>query len=437
MIMDPKSRMASPAMIKRRFSEIAVALSLAVLLAAPPASVLAGDYRLGASDRVKIKMQEWPDLSGEYTVTPDGVISLPLIGNIDAVGLRLNDLSKEISDRLQQRSEGAERTLAAVEIVQYRPFSILGDVQKPGQYPYQPGLTVLEAISVAGGYYRPQFGLLRLGRDVVLATGDINTQKVKLNALIVHEARLSAMLDGREDVPLPPELVKLKDDPAVSRIVKNEQAALALENETRRSERAAFESIKLLYQNEISSLHGQVQALSQEKESIGTQLNQLRSMAARGLALSPTMFALERSFAQVSNEQMTTETAIVRANENITLAEQRINQLQEERNRLNSKDLQQTRDEIAQTRVKIDTATLLLHEAQTEAPAEARERLSQEGERPNFTILRRDGDTIKQVAADETTFVAPDDIIKVPTVRPPPAVPGSSVNVSRADPPER
>ena len=248
-------------------------------------------------------------------MTPDGVISLPMIGNIDAVGLRLNDLAKEISDRLQRRYEGAERILAAIEIAQYRPFAILGDVQKPGQYPYRPGLTVLEAISIAGGYYRPELGLLRLGRDVALATGDINTQNVKLNWLIAREARLSAVLDGREDIPLPPELVKLKDDPAVSRIMKNEQAALALENETRRSDRAALERINLLYQNEIGSLRGQVQALSEEKESIGTQLNQLRSMAARGLALSPTVFALERSFAQVSNEQMSAETAIVSARE--------------------------------------------------------------------------------------------------------------------------
>jgi polysaccharide biosynthesis/export protein ExoF len=422
-------------MIKRRFIEIALALSLAVIFAAPPAYVLAGDYRLGISDRVKIKVDEWPDLNGEYTVTPDGVVSLPMIGNINVDGLRLNDLSLEISARLQRRSEGAERALAAVEITQYRPFAIMGDVQRPGQYPYRPRLTVLEAISIAGGYYRPEFGLLQFGRDVALATGDINTQKVKLNGLIAHEAQLSAVLDGREDIPLPPELVKLKDDPAVSRTMKHEQAALALENKTRRSERAAFESIKLLYQDEIGSLRGQVQALSEEKESIGTQLNQLRSMAARGLALSPTMFALERSFAQVSNEQMSAETAIVRANENITLAEQRINQLQQERNRLNSKDLQQTRDEIAETRAKIETATLLLHEAQTSAPAEARERLSQDGERPSFTIHRRDGETMRELVADEMTLVAPDDVIKIPIVRPPPVVPSGFVNLSRA--PER
>jgi hypothetical protein len=64
--------------------------------------------------------------------------------------------------------------------------------------------------------------------------------------------------------------------------------------------------------------------------------------------------------------------------------------------------------------------------------------LSQAGERPSFTILRRDGDTIKQVVADETTFAAPDDVIKIPVITPPPGVPSSSsVNLSRADLPER
>jgi protein involved in polysaccharide export with SLBB domain len=419
-------------MTKRRFSRIAALLSLVVIFATPPASLLAADYRLGVSDRVKIKVQEWPDITGEYTVTPDGAVSLPLVGNVNAVGLRLNELAQQISDRLKQRSEGSGQVLTAVEIAQYRPFAILGDVQKPGQYPYRPGLTVLEAISIAGGYYRPDMDLLRLGRDVVLTSGDINTLNIKLNRLIAHEARLSAALSGREDVPLPPELVKLKDDPAVSAIMKNEQAALALENEMKRNERGSFESIKSLYENEIDSLRGQVDALSHEKESIGTQLNQLRAMAAKGLALAPTMFALERSFAQVSNEQMSAETAIVRAHENITLAEQHVTQFQQERGRLDSKDLQQTRDDIAEARSKIETATRLLHEARI-APAEAHELLSQDN-RTGFTIYRRDGDTMRQFVADETTLVAPDDIIKIPTISSSPVGPNASVNLSQAEP---
>src|ERR1700758_547669 len=103
----------------RKIYAIVTALSLVVILDATSAPLRADDFRLGVSDRVKIKVQEWPDLSGEYTVTPDGVVALPLIGDIKASGLRLNDLAKEISDRLQQRSKGSERVLTAVEIAQH------------------------------------------------------------------------------------------------------------------------------------------------------------------------------------------------------------------------------------------------------------------------------------------------------------------------------
>ncbi len=398
-----------------------------MVVAVAPATVLAGDYKLGISDKVKIKVQEWPDLAGEYTVNPDSVVSLPLIGNINVVGLNLNDLAREISDRLQRRSEGAERAFAAVEIAQYRPFAILGDVQKPGQYPYRPGLTVLEAISVAGGYYRPELGILGLG-----ASSDITSQSAKLNRLTAREARLSAAIDGREDIPLPPEFAKKN-----AAIMKSEQAALALETEMKRIEQAGLETIKSLYQNEIGSLRGQVEALSQEKESIGTQLNQLRAMAAKGLALSPTMFALERSFAQVSNEQLSAETAIVKAKENISLAEQRVTELRQQRRRAATGELEKTRDDILDARTKIMAATQVLGMGQTSAPGDARERSSQNAQRPSFTILRKEGEARREIVADEMTLVAADDVIKIPTVRLPPVVPSSFVNLSRAGPPER
>src|ERR1700694_1668617 len=121
-------------MTGKRFCDISIVLSIALTCAAVPA--FGDDYRLGTSDRLKIKVQEWPDLAGEYTVTVDGSVSLPTIGNINAAGLHVKELAKEISDRLQQRrANGGERPIAAVEIVQFRPFSIVGDVQRPGEYP--------------------------------------------------------------------------------------------------------------------------------------------------------------------------------------------------------------------------------------------------------------------------------------------------------------
>ena len=83
------------------------------------------------------------------------------------------------------------------------------------------------------------------------------------------------------------------------------------------------------------------------------------------------------------------------------------------------------------------TATRVLGMGQTSAPGDARERSSQNAQRPSFTILRKEGEAMREIVADEMTLVAPDDVIKVPTVRPPPLVPSNSIDLSQADPPER
>ncbi|WGD54935.1 polysaccharide biosynthesis/export family protein [Bradyrhizobium sp. CB1650] len=418
-------------MTKRKWREVALALGVVLLLGAPSAD--AEDYRLGISDRLKVKVQEWPDLNGEYTVTPDGVVSLPLIGNINVIGLRLNDLTQEISNRLARRSEGAERPLTAAEIVQYRPFSIVGDVQRPGEYPYRPGLTVLQAITIAGGYYRPELGLFRLDRDVAVAKGEIRTLSMKQTRLIARAARLTAALAGSSDFALPSEFNEQKDNPVIAAIMESERAALGVANDTANSERTALNEVRSLYQREISSLRGQIDALAQEDGTIQQQLKDMRSLSARGLALMPTLFNLERAAAQISNEKMSMQTAIVRAEENITLAEHRLRERDLERDRANTRDLQQTKDELTEVRGRLRTAADLLAEAQISAPAEARERLTDEGRRPEITLVRREGETIREFVADEATLVLPNDVVKVPKIHLKSYDTLGSTNLSRID----
>jgi protein involved in polysaccharide export with SLBB domain len=418
-------------MTNRTFHSMTRALGVALVLVSTTA--FAEDYKLGASDRLRIRVQEWPDLNGEYTVTAEGAVSLPLVGNINVAGLRLNDLSNEISGRLQRRADGAERPVAAIEILQYRPFSIVGDVQRPGEYAYHPGLTVLQAVGIAGGYYRPEVGLLRLDRDMALAKGEIRTLSLKQNRLLAREARLTAILAGREDIPAPPEFADKKDDPTISAIMEGERAALAVEYDQARSETVALKNIKALYQEEIGSLRGQMEALTQEESTIQAQLKEVRTLSAKGLALMPTLFNLERALAQIDNEKISMATAIVRANENITLAEQRLNERAYERSRVNTRDLQQTKDEISEVRARLRTAGDLLTEAQITAPAEARERLAERTKGSSFTLLRKDGETTHEIVADETTMVAPGDVIKVPMIRPMPYASSNSVNLTRAE----
>jgi exopolysaccharide production protein ExoF len=419
-------------MIGKRVCDISTALVFVLALAAT--SAFGDEYRLGISDRLKIKVQEWPDLGGEYTVTADGSVSLPFNPQNNAAGLHVKELARKISDRLQQRAGGAERPFAAIEIIQFRPFSIIGDVQRPGEYPYRPGLTVLQAIGVAGGYYRPTDpGLLRLERDIAIARGDIRTLSLKQSRLVARAARLTAALAAQEDISFPSELVNQKDNPVVSAIVESERAALALENDTARSEAAALEDIKSLYQREVETLRGQVGALKQQHETVQQQLRDIRSLSAKGLALAPTLLTLERTLAQIVSEQMTSETAIVRAQESITLAEQRVREQALERSRIRTRDLQQTKDEIVEGRSRIATAGDLLNEAQFSAPAEVRERLMEKGQRPSFTLVRKEGDILREITADETTLIEPNDVIKVPLIGLKPVAASSYFNVSRVE----
>ena len=390
----------------------ALGLSIAVMLTG---GADAG-YKLGPADRLNLKVQEWPTLTGDYIVNPDGEISLPMIGDIRAAGREPGELAREISDRLQQRNPGAERPVAGVEIVTFRPFFIVGDVERPGEYPYRPGLTVLEAIGVAGGYYRPpETGPMRLRRDVALAQGDIDSLTQKLVRQKVRAARLQAAIAGSGDIVLPPELTKPKDNPTIASILAGEKASLALEREAGAQEARALEGVKSLYRSEIDGLNGQVEALKREQDTVKQQLQDLRALSGKGLALTPTLLTLERAVAQSASEQLNIETAIVRAQENTAGAEQHVRDLALTRNRDDTKALEDAKDEIKDLTTRIETAEALLDEAQVRAPRETREQ-SDDGrlDAPPVVVVRRDGAQSHEITVDESTAIEPGDVIKVP-----------------------
>lgn len=108
------------------------------------------EYVLGAGDRVRLTVYGETDLSGEYEVGSNGYISMPLIGDIRATGQPLRDFERAVRAKL---AEGYLRDpRVSAQVVNYRPFFILGEVTKPGSYPYVNGMTILNAVALAGGY---------------------------------------------------------------------------------------------------------------------------------------------------------------------------------------------------------------------------------------------------------------------------------------------
>lgn len=139
-------------------------------------------YRLGPGDVLRIITFGDQQLTGEFRVSDSGNIAVPLLGNVPAGGLSTTELEHSISRLLREKNLFRNPSVA-VEVLTYRPIFVLGEVSKPGQFPYQPGMTVLAAVAIAGGFtYRAveDYAL------IVRTTGDHATEGRVLRQTLVQ-----------------------------------------------------------------------------------------------------------------------------------------------------------------------------------------------------------------------------------------------------------
>jgi polysaccharide export outer membrane protein len=132
----------------------AAGLALAILALAAGTTLAQGlqEYRLGPGDRISLKVFGNDDLSGEFEVDSLGRVSLPLLGLVEANNKTVAELQAEITDGLDK--DYIVNPRLTIQVTNYRPFFILGQVNKPGSYPYIAGMTVRQAVAVAGGFTR-------------------------------------------------------------------------------------------------------------------------------------------------------------------------------------------------------------------------------------------------------------------------------------------
>lgn len=121
--------------------------------AAPPhtqGATVSPDYQIGPGDSLEVNVWKEQTLSGTLPVRPDGMISLPLVGDMQAAGLTPMHLSEEIVERLKKFINDPSVTVTVMAVNSKHIF-LIGEVGKPGEEPLTPGLTVLQAIASAGG----------------------------------------------------------------------------------------------------------------------------------------------------------------------------------------------------------------------------------------------------------------------------------------------
>ena len=120
----------------------------------PISPAVCGDYKVGIDDILMVSVLQPEQIQSEVTVSPDGSISFPYIGNIIIKGLTLNEIRQHIQDQLADGYLKYPLVVVSLKESRSRKFFVYGEVVKPGSYPLEENTTVLRAISMAGGFTR-------------------------------------------------------------------------------------------------------------------------------------------------------------------------------------------------------------------------------------------------------------------------------------------
>lgn len=393
-------------------------LTLALVLGAAP-SALAEEYRLGVMDKLRIRVAEWQTaeaairdwgaVSGDYRIGADGSLSLPFIGELPADGRTTADLSGDIGKKMQVLFGLKDLPSASVEIAEYRPVYLSGEVQTPGAYPYAPGLTVLKAVSFGGGLRRADPGQ-RFARDFLRSEGEAAVYVAERSRLLIRRARITAEMTGANEIAMPKELAKSEEARA---IMESENALMASREKRQRLQLTALADLKSLLENEIASLAKKSETQTRQLELVQGDLSKVDTLAEKGLAISSRRLALEQRTADLQAALLDIDTASLKAKQDINKASQDETNLTNDRDAQLAQELQNTEQELDTLALKLGTSRDLMSEALMQSADAAVLRGGLSAANIGYSILRTVKGKTEQIRATETTPVLPGDVVKV------------------------
>jgi len=171
--------------------------------------IVTTDYLLGPEDVLEITVWRNVDLSKTVTVRPDGKISLPLIGDVSAVGKTTVQLADEISGKLKEYKENPQVTILVKEVNSYAIY-VLGEVAHPGKFPLKSKTTLLQAITVSGGFTataaRNKIVVFRFAKD---GTGQIKIKASYADIVLREGSNQNIELKPGDQIVVPSETMVL------------------------------------------------------------------------------------------------------------------------------------------------------------------------------------------------------------------------------------
>ena len=326
-----------------------------------------------------------------------------------ADGRTAAELSVDIGKKMQVLFGLKDLPSASVEIAEYRPVYLSGEVQTPGAYPYAPGLTVLKAVSFGGGLRRADPGQ-RFARDFLRSEGEAAVYVAERNRLLIRRARILAEMGGARDIEMPKELGKSEE---ARPILESEKALMASREKRLRLQLTALADLKSLLTNETDSLGKKSETQTRQLELVQGDLSKMDALAEKGLAISSRRLALEQRAADLQAALLDIDTASLKARQDINKAGQDETNLQNDWDAQLAQELQNTEQELDTLALKLGTSRDLMSEALMQSADAANLKGGLSAANIGYSILRTVKGKTEAIRATETTPVLPGDVVKV------------------------
>ncbi len=395
-------------------------LVLAMLtLAQPVIAQQPAAYVLGPQDRVMLRVHSlrrnsgeaysWAPLTGEFSVGADGALALPIIGRLEAAGATTVELAARIGATLKETANLSEEPSAAVEVVGYRPFFIMGAVRQPGKYDFEPGLSVLQAVGVAQGFLRT-IDIAGNERDIIAAQGELRALDAQALTLEARLARLSAEVEAAPTLTFPEDLAARSYDPRVETALREESQRFAANREALNSGLSAIEDSKRLLRDELVSLEDKTRALGRQLELFTEELALNTGLRERGLGSARGQITAESSQMSIQSILLDVQVSKLRAQQGLATADRDAVDIRARYRKEALDDLGETRALLEQNTQRTQTVRQLLRTATLRGDAALGEG---EGIAPRYRLIRQTPLGQETSTVDETTRLQPGDVLQV------------------------
>ena len=389
-------------------------IAAALLMTAPDAAI-AAPYTLAAGDAVRVIVAGNPDLSVERTmVQADGSLLLPRIGPVNVNGLTPDESRKALATTLRNEL-GISQPEVTVEILEYRPFYVVGDVEKQGSYPYVPGLTVVQAIARAGGFARSGSADASLRIEAGQLRERLGQYREQMAITLVRHARNLAERDG-DALELPRGVTDYVSAERAEMLLRHERDVKAHRSEGLEAELDVSKRLSNSLDEEIAALTQKLEPLRKRSEALQEEERRLSEFMKRDLVTLDRQMTLRRDQQQALADILETQAYISRARTGKAQAEKDMIERRNARRLQILEAVRDSEDTIATTRRLIDSTLDQLSRVDR-LSAEIATSRRQRGEQFGFdamTILRRQGEKTIAIGAGLGDQLCPDDVLIVP-----------------------